>query len=266
MQPISRHAFKQLKAMFHEASGITLSDEKRSLMEARLRKRLEALALTDFDAYCQYLKRPDAAEERQLAVDLLTTNETYFFREPEQFQLLSQLLDTRFAGKPLRVWSAASSTGEEPYSLAMLLLDKRPHGGWELRASDLAQTVLTRARRGVYPLKRLEHMPQGYLERFCLRGKGDYAGSMRVNAEVRRSVHFFQHNLMRDAPSLGSYEVIFLRNVLIYFDADRKQRILSMLVGRLRPDGVLFVGHAESLQGHVLPVKRIGRSVYEKTR
>ena len=250
--------------MFHEASGIALSEEKTTLVEARLRKRVEALELDSFDAYCDYLKLPEASEERQCAVDLLTTNETYFFREPEQFHLLSGLLSARFAGKPMRLWSAASSTGEEPYSLAMLLLDKRPQGGWELRASDLSQTVLTRARRGVYPMKRLEHMPAGYLERFCLRGKGDYAGTMRVSDEVRKSVHFFQHNLIRDVPSLGSYEVIFLRNVLIYFDQSRKQQILSAMVSRLRAGGVLFVGHAESLQGLALPLTRIGRSVYEK--
>ena len=264
MQPISRHTFKELAALFHEVSGIALSEEKKTLMEARLRRRVDALELDSFDDYCAYLRRPDAGEERQCAVDLLTTNETYFFREPEQFHALSGMLSTRFRDKPLRLWSAASSTGEEPYSLAMLLLDKRPQGGWELRASDLSTAVVTRARRGVYPMKRLEHMPPGYLERFCLRGKGDYAGTMRVSEEVRKSVHFFQHNLVRDAPSLGSYEVIFLRNVLIYFDHPSKQRILSMMVSRLRPGGVLFIGHAESLQGLVLPLTRIGRSVYEK--
>src|SRR4051794_35829035 len=142
---MSQRAFQALQQLFLQASGIKLSEDKRTLVESRLRSRIESLSLDGFDAYCSLLKR-DEGGERQHAVDLLTTNETYFFREPEHFQQLRGLLSGRFLGKHVRVWSAACSTGEEPYSIAMTLLDCRPERNWELRASDLASRVLERAR------------------------------------------------------------------------------------------------------------------------
>jgi chemotaxis protein methyltransferase CheR len=211
---------------------------------------------------------PDAGSERQTAIDLLTTNETYFFREPKHFAELSHQLSTRFAGRPLRVWSAACSTGEEPYSIAMTMLDRRPERSWELQASDLSQRVLARARRGVFPMQRLEHMPPGYLQRFRLRGVGKYEGMLRVDEPVRSRVHFFQHNLLDSVYGLGTFDVIFIRNVLIYFDLEHRQQILARVIDCLRPGGLLFVGHAEPLQGLSLPLQRAGdtEAVFEVVR
>lgn len=261
---ISRRAFEQLSKLFHEHSGIRLTPEKRALMAARLRKRLCVLGLSGFDAYCQYLQQQDDGEELRTLVDHLTTNETYFYREPQHFVELAKHVNTRFAQRHFRVWSAACSTGEEAYSLAMTLLDLRPAGDWELYASDLSTRVLERAQLGVYPLQRLELLPAGYLQRFCMRGKGDYAGTLRVNEEVRQRVQFFQHNLL-DAPGVpGVFDIIFVRNVLIYFEPAQKQAILSRLLEVLRPSGLLFVGHAEPLQGLSLPVRRLADAVFEK--
>ncbi|MDB4975851.1 MAG: methyltransferase, CheR-type [Myxococcaceae bacterium] len=262
MITLGRRAFERLQSMFFEASGIQLSADKVGMVEARLRGRVQSLALGSFDDYCDRLK--SEADERQRAIDLLTVNETYFFREPEQFEELSRALATRFRGTPVRVWSAACSTGEEPYSLAMRLLDNRPDGGWELRASDLSTRVVEQAKAGVYPMHRLEQLPPSYLKRFCLRGTGEYEGMLRVDDRVRGKVHFFVHNLLHTNAALGTYEVIFLRNVLIYFEHSHRGRILTQIVDRLRPGGLLFIGTAESLQGHVLPVRRVGRSIFEK--
>lgn len=144
------------------------------------------------------------------------------------------------------------------------LLDKRPPGTWELWASDLSTRALECARLGVYSMNRLELLPKAYLKRFCMRGKGRYDGMLRIRPAVRQSVHFFQHNLLDDVGTLGRFDVIFLRNALIYFDTDRKQQILSRLLKVLAADGFLFIGHAETLQGLELPLQRFQRSVYEK--
>lgn len=263
---LSLQAFRQLQKLFREGSGIELSADKRLLMQSRLGKRLLDLQLASYDDYCRLLESPAGLAERQKVIDLLTTNETYFFREPTHFDELAQQLVTRFRGRPVRVWSAASSTGEEAYSIAMTLLDKRPGGDWELLASDLSGRVLDVARRGVYPQHRLEQMPPAYLKRFCMRGTGDFEGMLRVSGDVRKRVQFFSHNLLHDARSLGSFDVVFLRNVLIYFDTEHKQKILSQVVGALTPGGLLYIGHAESLQGTTSPLCRIERAVYERTR
>jgi len=261
---ISDKAFAALSKRFLSGSGISLTTDKKALVEARLRSRLVAMGHASFEAYCDFLERQDDGSEHQTLIDLLTTNETYFFREPRHFTRLAQEASKRFAHSPMRVWSAACSSGEEPYSLAMLLLDQRPLQPWEIHASDISSRALERARCGVFPLQRLEHMPAGYLERFCLRGHGRYQGRLRVNEEVRSRVQFFQHNLLGPARPSGRFEVIFLRNVLIYFDQASKLRLLSNVLSVLAPGGLLFVGHAEPLHGLTLPLDRVSDALFEK--
>lgn len=260
---LTQSAFARLSTLFLRASGIQLVPSKKSLVMARLSKRVEALALADFDAYCDYLARPENADERTRAVDLLTTNETYFFREPSHFQYLAGEVRAR-AGQPLRVWSAACSSGEEPYSLAMTILEQRPTGEFEILASDLSSRVLAHASAGVYPMSRLEQMPPTYLKRFCLRGRDQFEGTLRVAPTVRRKVAFFQHNLMDSARRLGKFDVIFLRNVLIYFDPPTKIRVVQTLIDRLAPKGLLFVGQAEGLHSVAPELARVDRSVYQR--
>ena len=264
MLTLTERGFRRLQQLFLEASGIRLTPDKRAMVEARLRGRVITLDLASFDAYCAFIDLAQNQEERQRAVDLLTTNETYFFREPAHFQLLGELATGEYKARSMRLWSAACSSGEEPYSIAMTLLDKRGESTWEVRASDLAARVIERAREAIFPLQRLEQMPADYLKRFALRGTGAYDGSFRVADEVRRRVQFFRHNLLDDAVSLGIFDIIFLRNVLIHFDAQSKQQILERVLDRLRPGGTFFIGTAESLQGHALPLDRIGHSVFRK--
>ncbi|MFA9439704.1 protein-glutamate O-methyltransferase CheR [Uliginosibacterium sp. sgz301328] len=261
---LSERAFLQLQRFFADASGIQLASGKQTLVASRLRKRVELLGLASFDAYCDHLSMPGNEDERQRAIDLLTTNETYFFREPAHFEMLSRLLRGPLSTGAIRIWSAACSTGEEPYSIAMSLADHRPDGNWEVVASDLSSRALEAARSGMFRMQRLELMPPGYLQRFCLRGTGKYAGSLLVQRALRQKVRVIAHNLLDSAAPLGRFDVIFLRNALIYFDAAKKQAILGRVIDQLLPGGLLFVGHSESLHGHRLPLQRVDKAVYRR--
>lgn len=263
---LSQSAFHKLQRLFEQASGIRLSPAKSTLVASRLRRRVEELGLKSFDAYCQYLGESGAAEERNRVVDLLTTNETYFFRDSVHFGVFANWLDRNPQRQAPRVWSAACSTGEEPYSLAMTLMDRRSNGNFRVLASDLSRRVLARAERGIYPLSRLEHMPATYLQRFCLRGRGDFQGTLRIEPALRTKVEFFRHNLLEELRGQPPFDVVFLRNVLIYFDSDAKKAILTRLVAQLAPGGLLFVGLAETIHGHGLPLTQAGRSVFRCTR
>jgi chemotaxis protein methyltransferase CheR len=265
--PLKRATFQRLQRRFAELSGIKLTESKQFLVVARLQSRLEALKLPSFEAYSDYLELGHDPDEQQCFVDLLTTNETYFFREPHHFRFLHEHATSRARrGAPaLRVWSAASSTGEEPYSLAMTLLDALNPQGFQIVASDISSRVLDRARRGIFPLQRLDHMPPQYLQRFCERGKDKYEGSLRVSAAVKAKVDFFQHNLMESPSNLGRFDVVFLRNVLIYFDRAERERILEHLLRVLMPHGYLVLGSSESLAGLSVPLTRVDSSIYEKS-
>ncbi|SCY51531.1 CheR family methyltransferase [Pseudomonas flexibilis] len=259
---LSTSAFRHIREAFHRGSGIDLPESKRQLVAGRLYCRLKALGLPDFDAYVALLQQPEQALERQCMVDLLTTNETYFFREPEHFRYLAAQILPTLRQRPVRVWCAAASTGEEPYSLAMLLQDKLGDGGWSLLASDLSTRVLGRASQGLYPLQRLELLPQEYLKRFCLRGTGDYEGQLLIRRELREKVRFCQHNLLDSAADLGQFDIIFLRNVLIYFNGATRHQVIQQVLRQLRPGGWLIIGHSESLQGVQSPVQLVRPSVY----
>lgn len=259
---LGAQAFGRLQRFFFDASGITLAAHKQALVEGRLRKRLVHLELANFDCYCDLLEHPDAIEERQWAVDLLTTNETYFFREPGHFSLLAEKVLPSLPRRPVRVWSAACSSGEEPYSLAMLLDDVLAGENWELIGSDLSARMVHHARRGLYRHTRLEDMPKRYLKRYCRRGTGAYDGHLLIDRSLRERVRFLQHNLLDSAPMLGNFDIAFLRNVLIYFDAEGKRAVVQRVIERLRPGGWLFIGRSESLQGLGLPLRAERSSVY----
>ena len=258
--------FARFQAFIYEAAGISLSDSKKVLVSGRLEKRLRHHRLGSYGDYLQLLSQPAQAAERQIAIDQLTTNETYFFREPRHFELLRDwALAARTAGRGLRVWSAACSTGEEAYSIAMVLADclgdTRP---WEVVASDISSRVLQRARFGHYPVERTTNVPPDYLQRFCLRGTGEQAGTLLVQRPLRRRVQFTQINLDKTLPPQGAFDVIFLRNVMIYFSTDTKRRVVSRLVGQLKPGGHLMVGHSETLNDISNQVRPVMPSVYSK--
>jgi chemotaxis protein methyltransferase CheR len=241
--------FYLFQKLILERLGIFLPLQKKALLTNRLWKRLRENDLHSFEDYYRFIMGSNGKTELDVALELITTNETYFFREQKHFDYLEQTILPGFRqGKKLRVWSAAASTGEEPYSIAMLLYDKCP-SVWELECSDVNNTVLEQARRGIYPDARIRNIPQDYLHRFCRKGVGPQAGYVRVTQDLRNRVNFFPLNLHNDFPDIGKFDVVFLRNVLIYFENDIKEQVLERIAKVLNPNGILFVGHSESLHG-----------------
>jgi chemotaxis protein methyltransferase CheR len=265
---ISDPEFERLRRFFQDASGIRLADTKKVLVCGRLAKRLRVLGLASYAAYLDFIRRPEQADERQTAIDLLTTNETHFFREPRHFELLRQELAApavRAARHPYRIWSAACSTGEEPYSLAMTLAEtlgeRRP---WQVHASDLSARVLADAQRAIYGEQRASEVPSPLSERYLLEGIDEYAGQYRIDAALRQRVSFEQINLMEPLPPLEPFDAVFLRNVLIYFDAPAKRHIVGQIARTLRPGGLLFIGHSETLGGITDALAQVVPTVYRK--
>ncbi|MBB2485357.1 SAM-dependent methyltransferase [Mitsuaria sp. WAJ17] len=265
MQEISTQEFTRFQDFIFREAGITLGDNKRALVSGRLDKRLRHFKLASFSDYLRLLESGREPLERQHAIDLLTTNETYFFREPTHFQLLRECAQqSRQQGRPLRVWSAACSSGEEPYSIAMVLDDELGAGQWEVLGTDICTRMLGRARRGHYPESRASHLPDALRRRYCLKGLGPQAGTLLVERGLRQQVQFEQVNLTRPLPALGRFDLIFLRNVMIYFNVETKRQVVARLIGQLRPGGLLLVGHSETLNDISDAVQAVRPSVYRK--
>lgn len=260
---LSDTEFLRFQRFIHDVAGIQLSDAKKALVSSRLAGRLRVRAQASFGDYFRLISSGTEADERQTAVDLLTTNETYFFREPKHFEFLQKLLAASPPlTRPFRVWSAASSSGEEAYSTAMLLADRLGDRPWEIFASDLSTRVLAKARTGLFPLERAAHVPKDYLRRFCLKGTGPQAGTLLVASELRARVKFEQVNLAQTLPDVGLFDVIFLRNVMIYFDKDTKSAVVARLLNHLHPGGHFLIGHTESLYGINDTVESVATAIY----
>jgi chemotaxis protein methyltransferase CheR len=247
---ITDEEFGRFRRLVLESTGISLSDQKKALIVGRLGARLRTRGTPTFTAYYRLLQDPREGDELQAAIDLITTNETSFFREPDHFTLLKDhVRSLRPVPVPFRVWSAAASSGEEAYSLAMVLSDTLGASAWEVVGTDISTRVLARAGKGVYPLERAATIPTDYLHRFCLKGRDRHEGLFRVDGRLKERVTFVQANLCRPMPPLGPFDVAFLRNVLIYFDAPQKRRTVEAVAAQLKPGGLLVVGHSESLSG-----------------
>jgi chemotaxis protein methyltransferase CheR len=261
---ISAAALQKIRDLVRQASGIVIGPDKAALVSGRLWRRLAAHGYSSYEAYIDFISRPEGADERKVMLDLLTTNETYFFREPAHFDFLrDQIIPAQRSGK-MRVWCAAASSGEEPYSIAMVLADCLGANNWELLATDISSKVLELARKGIYRAERINNMPAGYLKRFCRRGIGENEGMLAVDPALRNQMRFELHNLLHPRPTAEQFDVIFLRNVLIYFDAPTKQLVLNHMLQVLRPGGWLIIGHCESVQGLNIPVEILRPSIYRK--
>jgi chemotaxis protein methyltransferase CheR len=265
--PINDIEFKQFSSLIYDLAGITLTDEKKVLLTGRLSKRLSALGLNNYTQYFKYVTDGTHDEELQFMVDLLTTNETYFFREPQHFDLLKQIVPpTLKQGQVFRVWSAAASNGAEAYTIAMILADKLGiNGAWEVLGTDISNSVLEQAQRGHYRMAEAEKIPREYLKRYCLKGKDAQAGTFLIDKRLRQHVSFEQLNLnAQEMRSVGNFDVIFLRNVLIYFDIPTKQHVVSNLIPCLKNGGYLIVGHAETLHGITDALALVQPTVYRR--
>lgn len=262
---ISDHEFTQIQKMIFQIAGISMSPIKKPLVMGRLAKRLNQYGLHSYAEYYKLLKSGDHPQELQMAVDLLTTNETYFFREPKHFDFLQRsILSTHPRAQTFRVWSAACSSGQEPYSIAMLLANILKDHPWEIIASDLSLRVLEKARNGHYPLDQTQHIPKEFLSKFCLRGIGAQQGTFIVDRSIRQRVRFTQINLNESFPAFEKFDLVFLRNVMIYFNASTKRKVIEKIVDVMKPGAYLFIGHSESLNGIYDDFTTIAPAIYQK--
>lgn len=266
---LSPSDFDGIRRLLFEVSGISIGPGKEALVAGRLQRRLDALGLRGFGEYLQKLRSTSKDDELQIAIDLLTTNETYFWREPQHFDALAaQARAAAAGGRRFEVWSAASSSGEEAYSIAMVLAEiaraTRPPLVWSIFGSDISQRVLERARRGHYPMERAQRLPLELLHRYCLRGQGDYAGTLLVERALRERVSFEQINLIEALPPIGPFDAVFLRNVLIYFEPPTKAQVVRAVASKLKPGGRLYVGLSESLHQVAGPLVSRGPGIYAR--
>ena len=262
---ITDKEFAQFRKLIYDIAGINMTDAKKPLVAGRLAKRIKHYGMESYADYFRLLTKAGNGDEVQMAVDLLTTNETYFFREPKHFDLLrSRILPSLKGRQTVRVWSGACSSGEEPYSIAMTLDDCLGEQPWELVASDISARVLDKARAGHYAMTRMENIPKAYLTRYCLKGVGSHEGTFLVNASLRNRIQFRQVNLNEAPPELGQFDVIFLRNVLIYFDVETKKRVVRNVLTLLKPGGHFLVSHSESLNGIADGLQVVAPSVYRR--
>jgi len=260
---ISDSDFAHFQQMIFSIAGISMTPAKKALVTGRLARRLKHHGLDCYGEYFKLLSRQQ--DEMQVAVDLLTTNETYFFREPKHFDFLrDRILPEHPPGRTFRVWSAASSSGEEAYTLAMVLADKLGATPWEILGSDISTRVLDKARSGLYPMERIRGIPQASLRAHCLKGVGNQEGSFIIDPALRRHVRFEQINLNESLPNVGEFDVIFLRNVMIYFQTDTKRQVVARLLAKLRPGGYFIVGHSESLNGLAQGLETVAPSICRK--
>ncbi len=250
--------FNRFRSLIYERSGINLNEGKKELVRARLLKRMRHCGLTSFKDYYQMVQKDDSGMELVYLLDAISTNQTYFFREPQHFDFLAAEILPRWHKSPsgrrsLNIWSAGCSSGEEPYTLAMVILAHMEKFGssWQVKitASDLSTRVLDQARQGIYPESRTNHVPPEILKRFFQRGVNKQAGFVRVKSQVRQAVQFMRLNLMEPFPFREGLDIIFCRNVMIYFDKPTQEKLVQKFYNALHPGGYLFIGHSESLAG-----------------
>jgi len=267
MLALSDATFRRITDLMYGAIGLSFGESKRPLVCSRLSSRVQRLGLSGFEAYVELISSEGDNGEFQMAVDLLTTNETYFFREPAHYELLEREL-TLTPGTSPAVWSAASSFGDEAYSTAMLLADLQQLGrvgtAWSVLGTDISDRVLCSASTAIYPEERLRHVSPERLKRYCLRGEGEFEGMVQMQARLRERVRFGQLNLCQPMSDVGPFDVIFLRNVLIYFDGPTKQDVVDRVLTRLRPGGLFFIGTAEGRVPCKTPLRALAPGAFRK--
>ncbi|MEF2074241.1 CheR family methyltransferase [Consotaella aegiceratis] len=268
--------FGRIAALVGETVGIKLPPQKRLMVEGRLRKRMRENGKSDLKSYCRFLfDEGGLAQEMTHLIDVITTNKTDFFREPHHYELLEQvlvpdILSRRGAGKPLlKVWSGASSSGAEAYTAAMVLAElakKRGDFRFAILGTDISTAMLKQAQRAIYPADMIQPVPAAMQQRYLMRGTGEgRRAEVRMVPELRRLVSFRQLNLMDKAyPFDKDVDIIFLRNVLIYFERHDQEAVVARMLSHLRPKGYLLLGHSESMAANGAPVTQIGPSVFQK--
>ena len=257
--------FQRVRKMIRDLAGIDLNPGKQNMVYSRLSRRLRERGHDSFRSYLDNLQR-EGPHEHQAFINCLTTNLTAFFREAHHFETLAQALRDREL--PVRrIWSCASSTGEEPYSIAMTAVEALgTNHGVKVEASDIDTSVVATAQSGVYSLESAQGLGEARLRRFFLKGTGDNAGKVRVKPELRGAVTFRSFNLLAPKWEVGPYDAVFCRNVMIYFDRTVQRQVLEQLHRSIRPDGWLFVGHSENFTDHRDLFTLVGKTVYRRVQ
>lgn len=272
---LSDEEFRKLSAFIEAELGIRMPDTKRVMLESRLLKRLRHLGLPDFSSYIEFVfSEKGRSIELINMIDAVTTNKTDFFRESDHFDfLMENILPSLLAEAstvPRRFWSAGCSTGEEPYTLAMVLeefKERNPAFSWSIFASDLSTKVLDKAIEGVYTAEQAEPIPLFMKKKYLLRSKNRDEALVRIRPELRSRVNFARINFMdRSWPIEGLFDVVLCRNVIIYFDRNIQEGIIRRLLDKVKPEGWLILGHSESIAGMSLPMRSIAPTVYRKLR
>lgn len=271
---ISREAYRFIAEKVYEHSRIRLGGDKQALVSGRLNKRLRHLKLDSFDDYCALLDSAKGAQEIGPLVDLISTNHTHFFREAEHLNFLRDVALAEWFPRVTRdretfkFWSAASSSGEEPYTVAIVLAEYAlAHGAfqWQIEGSDISSRILAKAEAAIYEASRVSMPQPEWLPRYFQKGTGDFTGQCRVKEILTRQVKFHRLNLLQaQYPVQPNQHVIFCRNVMIYFDIPTQQELVLKLINQLTPGGYFIVGHSESLLGIRHPLKTIKPGIYRK--
>ncbi|KVE35131.1 CheR family methyltransferase [Burkholderia sp. TSV86] len=260
--------FAKIRALIHRVAGISLSEHKRDMAYSRLARRLRARGLSRFCDYLELLERDDDPAEWEAFTNALTTNLTAFFREAHHFPILAEFVKHR--EPPVSVWCSAASTGEEPYSIAMTLVEalgERAARSASVVATDLDTQVLAKAQAGVYAFEQVRHLPPERLRRFFLKGTGAQAGRVKVRPELRAMIRFAQLNLTdADYGFSKPFDAIFCRNVMIYFDKPTQAQVLARFEPLVKPGGLLFAGHSENFSYVTRAFQLRGQTVYELAR
>ncbi len=272
---ISNRDFGRLRSLIYAQSGISLNADKKTMLELRIKRRLRSLNLNSFGQYCDYLFGPHGEKEELVhLLDVVSTNKTDFFREPEHFDFLVEkaipdLVARNQSGRPLLIWSAGCSTGEEPYTLAMLLnecAERHPGFRFTILATDISTTVLAKAAHGVFRSEVVGPVPPDLRRKYFMRSRDRDANVLRVVPELRQLVEFRRLNFMdADFGLSQKADVIFCRNVIIYFDRPTQERIVQKLAAQLVPGGYAFVGHSETLHDKDVPLAPVAPALYRKT-
>jgi len=271
---LSEKNFKSLKDYIYSQCGIKIVDNKKNMVEGRLRKRIKLLGMSSYDEYFDYVFNADNTGEQLHLIDVITTNKTDFFRESNHFELLTNKILPHLAEnglgstKNLTVWSSASSTGEEPYTLAMVLAEYfGVNGNFTIYATDINTAVLKSGKEAIYTEEKASAIPHELKKKYMLRSRDRSSALVRFRPEIRAKVKFARNNLKETTYVLPQkVDIAFCRNVIIYFDTETQEMILNRICSYIKPNGFLFLGHSESIHGMTLPVRTFAPTVYIRNK
>ena len=266
-EAMSDAEFQLFQQLIHQTCGIHLTPNKKQLLVSRLHKRMDALRMKGFKEYREYVTEPSHGEEFSLMLNAVSTNKTDFFRESVHFDFLAQKVYPKIRNQSqIRIWCAASSSGEEPYTLAMTLAEALGSTSRDVKilATDISTKVLAEGEQGIYSEDTVSPVPQIYLKKYFLKGQGRWNGHYLVREELKELISFRRLNLMQPFPLKGLFDFIFCRNVMIYFDKPTREELVAKLANQLQPGGYLFIGNAESLSGLKTTLKYVQPAIYQR--